>query len=115
LKRLLLFPLPLLHRHHLLRHLHLRCRLVWRPPSLSPLSKQLDLKLSRSTTTRQLRKESSVSPIPSPVHSQTDDNAAFREGEAIVSIEFVSEEWWQGTSLDGTIGVFPANYVELQE
>lgn len=47
--------------------------------------------------------------------SYTDNCAAFREGEAIVSIEFVSEEWWQGTSLDGSVGVFPANYVELQE
>ncbi|KAK4700558.1 hypothetical protein P7C70_g5686, partial [Phenoliferia sp. Uapishka_3] len=39
----------------------------------------------------------------------------FVEGGLITEIEMVSEDWWQGTAADGSVGVFPANYVELNE
>lgn len=41
--------------------------------------------------------------------------AAFAEGEQIVEIEFSSDDWWLGTAQNGTRGLFPANYVELQQ
>ncbi|KAI9298525.1 hypothetical protein K502DRAFT_230866 [Neoconidiobolus thromboides FSU 785] len=50
------------------------------------------------------------------------DYEATEEGELsfltmdkIEKIEFISEEWWQGTNAQGEAGLFPANYVELQE
>ncbi len=51
-------------------------------------------------------------------HTQYDYDAAeineltFREGDVVLGIEFVSEDWWSGT-LNGVTGVFPGNYVEL--
>ncbi|KAF9576434.1 hypothetical protein EC968_008729 [Mortierella alpina] len=38
---------------------------------------------------------------------------SFAEGEAIVEIEFVTDDWWSGKTEAGAIGLFPANYVEL--
>ncbi|CAO3598056.1 unnamed protein product [Absidia cylindrospora] len=41
---------------------------------------------------------------------------SFRENDRITHIEFVSEDWWQGAGPDGkSFGLFPANYVELQQ
>ena len=38
----------------------------------------------------------------------------FDEDERIINIEQIDEGWWRGTrELDGTDGLFPANYVEL--
>ncbi|KAJ8654646.1 hypothetical protein O0I10_009697 [Lichtheimia ornata] len=45
-----------------------------------------------------------------------DNEISFREGQLITYIEFVSDDWWQGVAADGrTVGLFPANYVELQK
>ncbi|CDS10181.1 hypothetical protein LRAMOSA02858 [Lichtheimia ramosa] len=45
-----------------------------------------------------------------------DNEISFREGHLITHIEFVSDDWWQGVAADGrTVGLFPANYVELQK
>ena len=63
-----------------------------------------------------------------------ENEISFREGERIVEIEAVSDDWWQGKMADGSVGLFPgmlllifalgtltefasnvANYVELQE
>lgn len=63
-----------------------------------------------------------------------ENEISFREGECIVEIEAVSDDWWQGKMADGSVGLFPgmlllifalgtltefasnvANYVELQE
>ncbi|KAI7876445.1 hypothetical protein K492DRAFT_210329 [Lichtheimia hyalospora FSU 10163] len=45
-----------------------------------------------------------------------DNEISFREGHLITYIEFVSDDWWQGVAADGrTVGLFPANYVELQK
>ncbi|ORZ16034.1 hypothetical protein BCR41DRAFT_353416 [Lobosporangium transversale] len=40
---------------------------------------------------------------------------SFSEGDIIRDIEFVSDDWWSGLAQDGTNGLFPSNYVELQE
>ena len=38
----------------------------------------------------------------------------FDVDERIVDIEQIDEGWWRGTrELDGSYGLFPANYVEL--
>ncbi|KAJ1920344.1 actin binding protein [Tieghemiomyces parasiticus] len=45
-----------------------------------------------------------------------DNELGFVEGDRIVAIEFVSDEWWQGVSAKtGHVGLFPSNYVELEE
>ncbi|KAG0246941.1 hypothetical protein BGX31_005429 [Mortierella sp. GBA43] len=38
---------------------------------------------------------------------------SFEEGETITEIEFVSDDWWNGKNRNGGIGLFPANYVQL--
>ena len=63
-----------------------------------------------------------------------ENEISFREGDRIVEIEAVSDDWWQGKMADGSVGLFPgmfsltfapgmptdlssdvANYVELQQ
>ncbi|OVF10109.1 putative actin-binding protein [Clavispora lusitaniae] len=44
-----------------------------------------------------------------------DNEISFAEGDLIVEIEFVDEDWWSGkNSKTGEVGLFPANYVKLQ-
>lgn len=44
-----------------------------------------------------------------------DNEIAFAEGDLIVEIDFVDEDWWSGKhSKTGEVGLFPANYVKLQ-
>ncbi|CAO3565729.1 unnamed protein product [Mortierella alpina] len=40
---------------------------------------------------------------------------SFVEGDVLTSIEFVTDDWWSGTSTQGTNGLFPSNYVELHQ
>lgn len=43
-----------------------------------------------------------------------DNEIGFAEGEIIVDIDFVDEDWWSGTrQKTGEVGLFPANYVKL--
>jgi hypothetical protein len=35
------------------------------------------------------------------------------EGETVVNIEMVDDDWWMGTNSRGESGLFPSNYVEL--
>ncbi|KAJ9055263.1 actin binding protein [Entomophthora muscae] len=39
---------------------------------------------------------------------------SFGAADRITNIDFLSDDWWQGTNPDGQTGLFPANYVELQ-
>ena len=50
-------------------------------------------------------------------HEKDEDNEiGFDEGDLIVEIEFVDEDWWSGKhSVTGEVGLFPANYVTLKE
>lgn len=36
-----------------------------------------------------------------------DNELTFREGDRIVEIEAVSEDWWQGRDQHGNVGLFP--------
>jgi len=63
-----------------------------------------------------------------------ENEISFREGEQIIEIEIVWDDWWQGKAADGSVGFFPgtflfiltlslftkvlvcvANYVEVQQ
>ena len=63
-----------------------------------------------------------------------ENEVSFLEGDLIVEIEAVSDDWWQGKTADGRVGLFPgmflptftsdlfteilvgvANYVELHQ
>ncbi|KAI0940986.1 hypothetical protein AcV7_003214 [Taiwanofungus camphoratus] len=44
-----------------------------------------------------------------------DNELTFREGDRIVEIEAIDEGWWKGKDIHGNEGLFPANYVEVQE
>ncbi|KAK6200130.1 putative actin-binding protein [Scheffersomyces amazonensis] len=45
-----------------------------------------------------------------------DNEIEFKEGDLIVEIEFVDDDWWSGKhSNSGEVGLFPANYVKLNE
>lgn len=49
-------------------------------------------------------------------YDKDDDNEiSLREGEVITDIEFVDTEWWQGKNSSGEVGLFPSNYVELED
>ncbi|OCB86325.1 hypothetical protein A7U60_g6639 [Sanghuangporus baumii] len=44
-----------------------------------------------------------------------ENEISFREGDRITHIEAASEDWWQGRDAHDNVGLFPANYVEVQE
>ena len=44
-----------------------------------------------------------------------DNEIELREGEHVVNIEMVDENWWMGENVHGESGLFPSNYVELIE
>lgn len=52
-----------------------------------------------------------------PPHRRTGADSrfltAFVEGGKITAIEMVSEDWWQGTAQDGSVGVFPGTQPTL--
>jgi drebrin-like protein len=43
-----------------------------------------------------------------------DNELSFPEGAKITDVEFPDEDWWSG-SYNGKHGLFPANYVELDQ
>ena len=43
-----------------------------------------------------------------------DNELELMDGEEITNIDMVDEDWWMGQNSRGDIGLFPANYVELQ-
>lgn len=42
-----------------------------------------------------------------------DNELELKEGEYIVNIELVDDDWWMGQNKHGESGLFPSNYVEL--
>lgn len=38
-----------------------------------------------------------------------------KEGEFVINIEMVDDDWWMGQNIHGETGLFPSNYVELVE
>lgn len=61
-------------------------------------------------------KASGASAIAQYDYEKDEDNEVdFVEGDLIVEIDFVDEEWWSGkNSRTGEVGVFPASYVTLE-
>ena len=53
--------------------------------------------------------------LPLPQLSAADESEiSFDVEEVITNIEQIDEGWWRGVrKLDGSYGLFPANYVEL--
>ena len=44
------------------------------------------------------------------------DCLSFKKGDIITVLKRDEQQsWWTGSSLDGRIGIFPKNYVELNE
>ncbi|EDK46047.1 actin binding protein [Lodderomyces elongisporus] len=45
-----------------------------------------------------------------------DNEIGFEEGDLIIEIDFVDEDWWSGKhQKTGEVGLFPANYVKLNQ
>jgi len=40
---------------------------------------------------------------------------SFGENETITDINFIDDNWWQGTNAQGYYGMFPSNYVQLNQ
>ncbi|KAJ3103463.1 hypothetical protein HDU96_009243 [Phlyctochytrium bullatum] len=47
--------------------------------------------------------------------AQEENEIDFDENEVITGIEKLDEGWWQGVNAKGRMGLFPANYVQIQE
>lgn len=39
-----------------------------------------------------------------------ENEISFCEGDRIVEIEVMSDDWWQGKTADGTVGLFPGTF-----
>ena len=44
-----------------------------------------------------------------------DNEIELKEGEYVINIEMVDDDWWMGENPRGESGLFPSNYVELTE
>lgn len=44
-----------------------------------------------------------------------DNEIQLREGEHVVDIDMVDQDWWLGSNIRGERGLFPSNYVEIVE
>lgn len=44
-----------------------------------------------------------------------DNELELKEGEYVINIEMVDDDWWMGQNTHGESGLFPSNYVELVE
>lgn len=58
---------------------------------------------------------SATSPHLQSYAAAEDNELSFREGERITAIEEASDDWWSGTGETGEEGLFPSNYVEVQQ
>lgn len=47
--------------------------------------------------------------------AEEDNELTLREGQKLIHVDQVDEGWWSATGPDGSVGLFPANYVELLE
>ena len=67
---------------------------------------------SETTTTTTMTHQSAVALYD--CSADEDGDLSFQEGDPIEILEQPSHGWWKGKLQDGTIGLFPSNYVELQ-
>lgn len=44
-----------------------------------------------------------------------DNEIELKEGDQVINIDMVDENWWMGENIHGETGLFPSNYVELIE
>lgn len=70
----------------------------------------------RPTTATEKKEESLPSAIAEYEYEKDEDNEiGFAEGELIIDIKFVDDDWWMGTNSQGESGLFPASYVTIKE
>lgn len=46
--------------------------------------------------------------------AQEENEISFKEGDIITNLNFVTDDWWEGV-IDGKCGLFPGNYVEINQ
>ncbi|KAG7806415.1 hypothetical protein KL921_004812 [Ogataea angusta] len=109
------------------------------PPPVRAVPKEEKEEEEKKESEPEEEKESQVAPEPAPApptaprpapaapsaaptavaeydYEPAEDNEiGFAEGEVIVDIKFVDEDWWLGTNAAGKTGLFPATYVVLNE
>lgn len=56
-----------------------------------------------------------ISDLPCRYDAGEDNEISFKEGDRIVNIEQDTDDWWTGDAPDGSRGLFPAAYVEIQQ
>lgn len=71
---------------------------------------------ARPTTSALAAEETLPSAIAEYDYEKDEDNEiGFTEGELIIEIKFVDDDWWMGTNSNGESGLFPSTYVTLKE
>ena len=62
------------------------------------------------------QKQSTTATAEYDYEKDEDNEIGFSEGDLIIDIEFVDDDWWQGKhAKTGEVGLFPATYVSLNE
>lgn len=93
-------------------------------PAPAPVARSLPSRLTPSAPEPQPEQTPVVEPSTSKGNSaiaeydyekDEDNEIGFIEGEIIINIEFVDDDWWKGTNNNGDTGLFPASYVTLKE
>ena len=58
--------------------------------------------------------KTSIAKVTFDYEAENDDELSLKEGEIVEVLSQEEEGWWKG-SLNGKVGVFPANFVELEK
>ncbi|ESX00190.1 hypothetical protein KL918_004981 [Ogataea parapolymorpha] len=99
------------------------------PPPVRTVPKEEEEKESEPEQEKEAAPAPPTAPRPAPAapsaaptavaeydyEAAEDNEIGFAEGEVIVDIKFVDEDWWLGTNAAGKTGLFPATYVVLNE
>lgn len=82
----------------------------------APLLPSREEPVAPTLPTREEEKLSGATAVALYDYEKDEDNEiGFAEDDKIVNIEFVDEDWWKGThEKSGETGLFPSNFVELQ-
>ncbi|KAK6454924.1 uncharacterized protein RJT20DRAFT_53407 [Scheffersomyces xylosifermentans] len=71
---------------------------------------------STPTPVKEAKAEGKTATAEYDYEKDEDNEIGFEEGDLIIEIEFVDDDWWSGKhSKTGESGLFPANYVKLNE
>ncbi|OUM51330.1 hypothetical protein BVG19_g425 [[Candida] boidinii] len=83
------------------------------PPARAPISAPTPAAAAEPVEEKETTSASAIAEYD--YEKDEDNEISFEEGELIINIKFIGDDWWFGENSKGETGVFPASYVNLRE